>query len=472
MNTAIEQTLNLLRDSTRNPPYEGTLYLVGGFLRDRLLGLPLSNDLDLVLEEDAPSLARFLHRQGVAAHYPVIYERFGTAMLHLSLPDGSESQVEFVTARKESYSPDSRKPEVQRGTLTEDVFRRDFTLNTLLENLHTGEQLDLTGKGFEDLRAGIIRTPLSPAETFFDDPLRMLRAIRFAAKFGFTIAPETWTGIQEEAKRLQPPAISAERIRDEFVKIMTLPGKKARRGMELLLESGLLAQFLPEMLPMVGCEQGGWHPLDVWDHSLLALEALPDSSLLEGQAEVRLAVLWHDIAKPATREFRDGHTRFPEHASIGSAMVRTMMNRLKFSNEEIHDVTFLVERHMRIGEYRPDWSDGAVKRLLREVGTLWGDLVTVTRCDQSALNLPTENAAKLPTLLARVAEIAAESDVLQIVSPLDGRDIMALLGVPPGSLLKRAKDFLTNEVLEGRLAEGDREKASILLREWFQEGAN
>ena len=447
---SIEQTLALLRDATRNTPYEGKLYLVGGFIRDRKLGLPLSNDLDLVLEDSAPALAQFLYRKGIAAHYPVIYERFGTAMLHLVLPDGSESQLEFVTARAESYDPDSRKPDVRKATLREDVFRRDFTLNSLLENLHTGEQLDLTGRGVADLEAGIIRTPLAPAETFFDDPLRMLRAVRFAARFGFQIEAETWNGIVTEAERLRSSAISAERIRDEFVKIMKLPGERAKHGLQLLLEAGLLEEFLPEMLPMVGCIQGGWHPLDVWDHSLLALEALPDAARLE----VRLAVLWHDVAKPATKEVTDGHTRFPEHATIGGQMARTMMNRLKFSNEEIHETVFLIERHMRFGEYRPEWSDAAIKRLLREVGTLWEDLVTVTKCDQSALDLPDENRAKLPALLERATALSAQTDVLKIVSPLDGGEIMAVLGIPPGHKVKRAKDFLTNEVLEGAACGG------------------
>ncbi len=466
MTDFIHPALNLLRDATRRTRYEGKLFLVGGFVRDRLLNLSFSDDLDLVLEEDAPDLARFLFKQGLSTHFPVIYERFGTAMISLALPDGTQSQVELVTARAESYAPQSRKPEVRRATLEEDVMRRDFTLNTLLENLHTGERLDLTGHGFADLETGIIRTPLAPQETFYDDPLRMLRAVRFASRFGFEIAPETWDGIRAEAERLRPPAISAERIRDEFAKIVKLPGAKAKRGLQLLSEAGLIAQFLPEMRPMVGCFQGGWHPLDVWDHSLLALEALPD----EARLEVRLAVLWHDVAKPATKEVSpEGGIRFPEHATVGAEMARTMMNRLKFSGDEIHDTVFLISRHMRFGEYRPEWSDAAIKRLLREVGTLWNDLVTVTRCDQSALNLPAENRAKLPALLVRAEVLSSETNVLKIASPLDGSEIMAILEVPPGPIVKAAKDFLTNEVLEGRLAEGDREAARERLLAWQNE---
>src|SRR5262249_53839909 len=155
--------------------------------------------------------------------------------------------------------------------LRDDVYRRDFTINTLLENLHTGELLDLTGLAMQDLRAGILRTPLEPRITFYDDPLRMLRAVRFAARFGFEIEASTWEAICAETARLRPPAIAHERIREEFIKIVKLPGVKARRGMELLLESHLLAEFLPEMLPMIGCTQGAWHRHDVWTHTLEAL---------------------------------------------------------------------------------------------------------------------------------------------------------------------------------------------------------
>src|SRR5579871_2119724 len=333
-----ERAIHLLREATRQTAYEGRLYLVGGLPRDRLLGLPVSNDLDLVLEGDAIALAKFLYRRGLSTHAPVTYPRFGTAMIHIGgreegrgkreekgtgnreqgteqrdegrgkreegrgqnptpnvepserlTPTEEGSMVELVSARAESYRPQDRKPDVERGTLQDDVFRRDFTINTLLENLHTGEQLDLTGRALEDLEAGVIRTPLDPRVTFFDDPLRMLRALRFAARFAFRIEEGAWAAIVAEAERLRPPVISYERIREEFVKIVRLPGPKARRGLELLLASRLLEQFLPEMLPMVGCPQNEWHLYDVWTHTLVAMEHLPDPA----RAELRLGLLWH-----------------------------------------------------------------------------------------------------------------------------------------------------------------------------------
>lgn len=459
----IQETLDLLRSATRNTPYDGKLFLVGGLIRDQLLGIPYTNDLDIVLEGDAPALALFLHKKGVALHYPVTYPRFGTAMVHVGERGTEGSMVELVSARSESYQPDSRKPSVQSGTLKQDAFRRDFTLNTLMENLHTGERLDLTGRGYDDLKSGTICTPLEPRITFFDDPLRMLRAVRLAARFGFTIEAETYQAIQQEAQRLVPPTISHERIRDEFVKILKLPGTSARRGLEALLELRLLEQFLPEMLPMVGCTQGSWHRWDVWTHTLTALEFLPDDAPLE----TRLALLWHDIGKPPTRSEESGHIRFFGHPKVGADSVRSIMNRLKFPNDEIRDVTALVNLHMRPGDYRSEWTDAAVRRFIRDCHPRLEQLFTLVECDRAATNVPPEEAANLPELRARIIEQNGLMDVALITSPLDGNEIMEILGIGRGIELKFAKEFLTNEVIEGRLGERDREDATERLRKWW-----
>jgi poly(A) polymerase len=467
----VARTLNRLREATRNSPYEGRLYLVGGLLRDRAMGVPPGNDLDLVLEGDAVALAHYLYHKGIAQHYPVTYPRFGTAMIHVADPDSDTNEaeagsaVELVSARAESYHPDSRKPEVWQGTLQDDVLRRDFTINTLLENLHTGELLDLTGRAMQDLHAGIIRTPLEPRVTFFDDPLRMLRAIRFAARFGFEIEPSAWEAICAEAERLRPPAIAHERIREEFVKILKLPGVKIRRGMELLLQSNLLAQFLPEMLPMVGCEQGSWHRYDVWTHTLAAIEYLPDRTGLE----VRLGLLWHDVGKPATRAEDERGVHFYGHPTVGTELTHAMMHRLKFSNDEIRDVTVLVEKHMRLGEYRPSWGDAPVKRLIRDCGAYLDDLFLLARCDAAGAAIPVGEAVDLQALRARIDAINAIFNAAAIESPLNGNDIMETLQVGQGIHLRDAKEFLTNEVIEGRLATGDKAAARELLRAWWCE---
>ena len=453
-NSEIQSVLEVLKTCTLGTPYEGLLYLVGGLLRDRELGLTKASDLDLVLEGDAIELARFLFSKGVSSHFPVLYPRFGTAMLSVVTANG-ECAVEFVSARSESYSSDSRKPEVQSASLAQDAFRRDFTINTLMENLHTGEMLDLTGHAREDLAKGVLRTPLDPKVTFFDDPLRMLRAVRFAAKLGFEIEEGTWEAIRAEAIRLRPPAIASERIREEFVKIAALPGANFRRGIELLKESNLLSEFLPEMLAMEGCSQGEWHLYDVWEHTLVALEALPN----ETNIAARLGLLWHDIGKPATRSEDERGIRFYGHPSIGAELSRTIMTRLKFSNDEIRDVTTLVDLHMRLGDYRPQWTDGTLKRLMRACGVHLDDLFTMTRCDQNACNIPADVMVSLPNLRARIDSLNAQTNVLKIDSPLNGLEIMKLLDVGQGSHLQEAKEFLINEIIEGRLPEGDKEAA-------------
>src|SRR5579884_954407 len=455
-----ERAIHLLREATRHTPYEGRLYLVGGLLRDRFLGLPVPNDLDLVLEGDAIALAEFLYKKRLSTHAPVTYPRFGMAMLHIGREEGKEAEGRLFPTPM-----DAEGSMVELVTLKDDVFRRDFTINTLLENLHTGEQLDLTGRALEDLQAGIIRTPLEPRVTFFDDPLRMLRAIRFAARFDFHIEEATWAAIVAEAERLRPPVISYERIREEFVKIVRLPGPKVRRGLELLLTSRLLEQFLPEMLPMAGCPQNEWHLYDVWTHTLVAMEHLPDSA----RTELRLGLLWHDIGKPATRTEDEKGVHFYGHPQVGMETARAMMTRLKFSNDEIRDVTTLVRLHMRLGEYRPDWADAPVKRLIRDCGSYLDDLFVLARCDIAATNLSIGQAVDLDGLRARIDALNAISNVVQIESPLDGNEIMETLGIGPGPHLRAAKDFLTNEVIEGRLAEGDKEAARKQLRRWWKE---
>ena len=448
--------LRALRDATRATPYEGRLYLVGGFVRDKGMGLPSAkDDIDIVLEGDALALAQFLFEQGVAQSHPVVYPRFGTAMLVVGGRD-----VELVTARIESYAPDSRKPDqIRPGTLQDDARRRDFTINTLLENLHTGEITDPLGLAYADLDAQIIRTPTDPALTFQDDPLRMLRAVRFAARFGFAIAPETWEAIRAHASRLS--IISAERINEEFGK--TLLTTRAPMGLILLRDSGLLAQFAPELLEMVGVTQNAFHAYDVWTHTLVALGSQPTDASLA----LRLATLLHDLGKPRTRTVdAEGHVHFYGHQDEGARMARALMQRLKFSNDEISGVTQLVAQHMRIGEYHSEWTDAAVRRLIRDLGPHLDDLFALHRADVSALSPEHQDISRAFELRARVEAIQEHQDIAALTSPLDGLEIMQLLNLPPGKQVGRIKDHLTNEVVEGRLAPDDQQTAARLAREF------
>lgn len=454
MNPAIET----IREITKGTPYEGKLFLVGGCVRDEIMGLPPTEDVDIVLEGSALELAKFLYEKGVADHRPVTYPRFGTAMVTIK-----GHTVELVSARKEVYTPESRKPEVEFAGLYEDVLRRDFSINTLLKNLHTGEILDLTGRGKADIEAKIIRTPTDPDVTFFDDPLRMLRAIRFAVRLGFEIDPQTWEAITRNAPRLA--IISAERIRDEFVKILL--SDNPVRGIRMLKQAGLLKEFAWELLEMQGVTQGGRHVYDVWEHTLHALESLPRQADLI----LRLAVLFHDAGKPRTKTVdSEGHIHFYGHEVKSAEIANRVLNRLKFPKSEISRVVRLVELHMRVGEYRSEWKDSAVKRLMREAGDDISDLIALCKADRKGYG-PHASTEELEELEQRIEKIILKIPIHKIESPLNGWEIMEILNIPPGPKLRQVKQFLLEEVLEGRLSPGDKETAKKLVREKFAAGA-
>lgn len=451
MNPAIQK----IRGVTEGTPYEGRLFLVGGCVRDEIMGQPTSDDFDIVLEGDALELAGFLYERGIAEHRPVTYPRFRTAMVSIE-----GHSVEIVGARRESYAPVSRHPSVEAAGLLEDVVRRDFTINTLLKNLHTGEMLDLTGKGLEDIGARIIRTPTDPQTTFFDDPLRMLRAVRFAVRLDFEIERDTWDAVIRNASRLA--IISKERIRDEFVKIML--ADPPAEGLRLLEGSGLLAQFSPELLEMRGISQEGCrHAYDVWEHTLHALEFLPPESSLA----LRLAVLFHDAGKPVTKSCSpEGETHFYGHEDVGAEIARRILRRLRFPAGDISRIARLTSMHMRIAEYRPEWTDSAVKRLMRDAKGDIADLLALARADRRGAG-PQASERDLDELQARMEEILLKQPVSEMESPLNGREVMQLLRIPSGPLVKEIKQFLLDELMEGRLAPGDKENAKRLVVERF-----
>ncbi len=458
----MEHALKILREATRNTPYEGKLYLVGGVVRDKYLAGNLHNqhaelqepngeDVDIVVEGNALRLADFLFDKGICSHKPVKYPRFGTAMVTIA-----DTQVELATARKERYEPTSRKPHTQPGTLLDDVMRRDFTINTLLENLHTGEVIDFTGKAFADIANRVIRTPRDPRKTFEEDPLRMLRAVRFAARLRFAIHPETFAAMQSMAHRLE--IVSPERVRDEFVKI--LMSNNAAWGLETLLESGLLQQFAPELAATRGVTQNVYHVHDVWTHTLKTVEAIPpkDGLLL------RLAALLHDIGKVQTRTVDEqGNVHFYGHQTVGAEMARNLLQRLRFPNSLINNVAFLILMHLRVGEYHNQWSDAAVRRLVRDLGDLLEEAIKLTEADKAAAN-PDTVTVNLRELRERIAKVQEQMQGKQFASPLNGDEIMALLGIGPGPEVGALKAFLECEVIEGRLKPEDKDTASELLR--------
>jgi len=445
---SLHDVLACVRERARELDVEACL--VGGFVRDRLLGNE-GKDIDLlVVGEGAVPLLRAVARALEWAP-PQVFEHFGTAQIR-----GDGFIVEAVRARAERYDPASRKPAVTPGTLDEDVWRRDFTVNALCQTLD-GDILDRTGQGITDLYAGVLRTPLDARDTFSEDPLRMYRAARFVAQLGFDLADGVLDAMRDMAPRAS--ILSVERVAEELRRLLTSPHPRA--GMEVLRDAGLLTVHLPELLEMVGVEQSGYHLYDVWTHTLVALEHAPPDEL------TRVAVLLHDVGKPRTHAVaEDGRHTFYDHPEVGAQMSRAMLERLRFSNAEVDAVAELVRHHLRPIQYDPTaFGDAAVRRLMRDTGDLRNRLLDVARADTRASAFP--DTAGIDELEARMRRLEAESGDARsaYASPLDGEELMALAGRGPGRWVGAAKRALEDAVIEGVVPPGDREAA----RHWLAE---
>jgi poly(A) polymerase len=403
-------------------------WVVGGYVRDHLLGRA-QPDLDVVVEEGGASqlAERFAHLAGAGP--PVIFERYGTAQA--TLPG---HLVEFVSARSESYPSDSRKPDVRPATLEEDLRRRDFTVNTLLMDFD-GNIHDRLGRARADLDARILRTPADPLQTFNDDPLRMLRAVRFAAHLGFELAPDLLPAMRQLSGRLAAPVISVERTAEELRKMLV--SERPRLALELLDSGGLLEVVLPELAACKGVEQGGYHTHDVYGHTLLVVGLTPPDLL------IRLAAVFHDVGKPATATAEGA---FTGHEEVGAAIARAALERLRLSQKEIDVVVTLVRLHLRPVYYRSDWSDGAVRRLARDAGAQLERLMALARADIAASAYP--HPEKLDELAARLAAVLSERPT-RLAPPIDGEDIMRARGIAPGPEVGRIKDRVGELIMDG-----------------------
>ncbi len=402
-------------------------WIVGGYVRDHLLGRP-HPDIDVVVENGLGfELARHF-AQLAGAGGPVIFERFGTAQV--TVPG---HLVEFVSARAESYVSHSRKPEVRAATLDEDLLRRDFTVNTLLMDFD-GNVRDPLGRGLADLQARLLRTPADPIQTFSDDPLRMLRAIRFAAQLGFELDPDLLPAVRKMRERLASPVVSVERMADELQKMLI--SERPRLALELLDQGGLLEAILPEVSACKGVKQGGYHTHDVFGHTLLAVAATPPDII------VRLSALFHDVGKPATAG-PDGS--FVGHEVVGAEIATHVLERLRFPQKEVEAVADLVRLHLRPVFYSSEWTDGAVRRLARDAGPLLGQLLSLARADIAASAYP--RPEKLDELQARLDSVLSEQPS-RLVAPVDGEDIMRVRGMGPGPEVGRIKQRLTELVLD------------------------
>ena len=428
------------------------LYLVGGAVRDPLLGRDLG-DVDLDLATDALPRETTKVLRGWADRQYLIGVKFGTVGARKG-----DTRFEVTTFREEVYAEEHRKPAVTFGRdLRTDLSRRDFTVNAMAVRLPEGEFVDPFG-GVKDLAARRLDTPLEPDIAFTDDPLRMLRAMRFAAQLEMTLAPRVLEAIGRMRERLR--IVSAERIGEELTKLLRAPAPSL--GLELLVDTGLADGFLPE-LAALRLEQDPVHRhKDVLRHTFAVVDRC------EPNLRLRLAALLHDIGKPATRAITSGGVTFHHHEVVGARMARERLQELRFPSVIVDDVVRLVELHLRFHGYS-EWTDSAVRRYVRDAGPLLDLLNQLTRADCTTQNR--FKAKKLEALQDdledRIARLAEEENLDALRPPLDGRQVMEHLGIPPGPLVGRALEYL----MEVRLDHGpiDEDEAYRLLDEWAKD---
>ncbi len=435
------------------------LALVGGPVRDVLLG-QRPGDLDLTTDATPDQVLTMA--SGWADRTWEVGIAFGTVGLRKG-----NTVFEITTYRSEQYGRTSRKPDVRYGTsLEEDLGRRDFTVNAMAARLPGYEFTDPFG-GFEALREKVLRTPGPPERSFGDDPLRILRAARFAARLGFTVADDVRAAMTDQAERLE--IVSAERIRSELTKLMLTPDPAL--GIDVLVQTGVADEVLPEVSRLrMEADEHHRHK-DVYQHSLTVLRqaiALEPRYGLDGDLTVRLAALLHDIGKPKTRTLLpDGRVAFHLHEVIGAKMTKRRLTALRFPNDVIRDVSQLVELHLRFHGYgEGDWTDSAVRRYVRDAGPLLTRLHVLTRADCTTRNRA--KAARLARaydgLEQRIAELSEQEELARLRPELDGNEIMRVLGVPQGPVVGRAYGYL----LELRINQGElgRERVTQLLLDW------
>lgn len=422
-----------------------TAYLIGGFVRDKLMNRP-TKDADIVCTGDGIELAR-----KTAAHFQPVpqvnyFKNFGTA--HIRTADGFD--VEFVGARRESYRAHSRKPEVEAGTLEDDQKRRDFTINALAISLNAGDFGELIDPfdGLSDISAKIIRTPLEPLQTFSDDPLRMMRAIRFATQLNFHIEPGALQAIRDNTERIR--IVSRERIIDELNKIVL--AARPSVGFDLLYQSGLLSVIFPQMVELAGAEYiDGYGHKDNFYHTLQVLDNVAAQS---NDLWLRWAAILHDIAKPATKRFEEGHGwTFHGHEVVGGRMVPKIFAQLKLPQDDrMRLVRKLVELHLRpISLTKENITDSAIRRLLFDAGDDFEQLMILCEAD-----ITSKNRQKVKRYLEnfrmvreRCREVEEKDQIRSWQPPVGGQEIMELFGLGPSRPVGELKNALKDAILDG-----------------------
>ena len=421
-----------------------TIYVVGGYVRDLLRGYD-GLDLDFVIVGDAIKYGLELKQRTNAGSF-VTYPRFGTCMLQYK-----NHKLEFVSARVESYKENSRKPEVKKADLLSDLSRRDFTINAMAMNIgsdHWGEIVD-PYNGQKDLKAGLIKTPLEPERTFSDDPLRMMRAIRFATQFSYQITPATLRAIKATSTRIK--IISQERITAEFNKILLTT--KPSIGLNLLEQTDLLEHFFPELNSTRGVEQKDkYHHKDVFYHTLQVVDQISEMS---DSLTLRLSGVFHDIAKPKTKRFnkKSGWT-FHGHEVVGERMSASILHRLKYSREIISYVKKMVRLHLRpMALVSDEVTDSAIRRLLFLAGDSFDDLMILCRADITSKN-PEKVKRYLKNyeiVMEKAREVEERDHLRAFKSPVDGNEIMTLFNLGPGPKIGILKKYIEEGILSGSI---------------------
>jgi len=420
------------------------IYAVGGFVRDHFLS-KTCKDIDFVIEGDGPQYAVKLAKKLGTTNF-TIYKKFGTAMIKYQ-----DMILEFVGARKESYREGSRKPDVESTDLLTDLSRRDFTVNAIAISLNA----DSSGKvidpynGRKDIKRKIIRTPLDPEKTFFDDPLRTMRAVRFACQLDFKIDDVTMKGLSSEKERLK--IISQERITDELLKILASP--KPSVGFKIMDQTGILPVILPEIAAMKGVDQVGKHShKDVFYHTI---QVIDNVAKVSDDINMRLVALFHDVAKPATKQYKPkiGWT-FHGHDDLGARMLPDIFKRLKLSNDMLKYTEKLVRLHLRpIHLAEEGVTDSAIRRLIFDAGQDVDDLLMFCRADITSANprRVKEHLGNFDLVVKRINEVEEKDRLREFQPPVDGNEIMTTFNLKPGPVVGKMKKAVEEAILNGEI---------------------
>jgi putative nucleotidyltransferase with HDIG domain len=435
-------------------------FVVGGYVRDLILGNE-DNDIDIMITGDGLKFAEIVSKK-FGKKPDAIYKNFGTALLNLE-----NYKIEFASARKESYSKNSRNPEVEHAGLEEDLLRRDFTINSLALGLNEDNRGVLTDNcgGYSDLENKIIKTPLDPVQTFDDDPLRIMRAIRFASRLEFDIEEKTFEAIKKMKNRIaEDKVVSQERITNEFLQILMT--RKPSIGLDLLYKSGVMNIIFPEISLLEGTDQRkDFHHKNVFYHTLTVVDNISEKT---DNLWLRFAALVHDIAKPKTKKFVEGTGwTFHGHEELGARMMKKIFTRMKLPMNKLEYVEKLVRMHLRpIPLAKEDVTDSAIRRLAAESGEELKDLLTLCRAD-----ITSKNPDKVSKFMKnyeivekKIIEVQEKDELRNFQSPVRGDEIMLICGLKPGREVGIIKHRIEEAILEGEIKNDYNEAKEYLYK--------